>query len=113
MKIIQKGIVRTVGRVQVKHNAETNKETRLQSLIITVPGFVDAFGERKGEDQDWEFNLINDNIDKQDLLSKNLQGKKVILTGYLNSRKYLSSSEERYNLQINLINVEVYNPSRS
>jgi len=108
VKIELKGTVTTVTRVTSK-TAE-NKTTRFQSLIITTPGWTDSFGEKLGEDKTWEIQLINDAIDKHDLLGKNLQGKKVTATCFLNSRGYMSSGEQKYMLSLSLKAVEVYQP---
>lgn len=107
-KIQLKAIVKTVTSVNSKAGRDGRTNT-FQGLIVTVPGFVDSFGDKKGKDEEWEIQLINDAITKHDLLSKNLQGKKVIVDAYLNSNSFIHNGEQKYALNLNLASIEVYN----
>jgi len=107
-KIQLKAVVKTVTSVSSRVGRD-NRTNTFQGLIVTVPGYVDGFGEKKGKDEDWEIQLINDTITKHDLLSKNLQGKKVIVDAYLNSNAFIHNGEQKYALNLNLASIEVHN----
>lgn len=107
-KIQLKAIVKRVTPVSSR-SGKDNRTNSFQGLIVTVPGFVDSFGEKKGKDEDWEIQLINDAITKHDLLSKNLQGKKVVVEAYLNSNAFIHNGEQKYALNLNLASIDVYN----
>lgn len=109
MKIQLKGIVRTVTPV-LTISGSSGKTTTKQSLIITVPGYTDSFGEKKSRDENWEIELFNDGITKHKLLERNLQGKKVIVDGFLNSRTY-TNGEEKFAIQLRLADIKEYQPS--
>ncbi|WP_353183542.1 hypothetical protein [Parapedobacter lycopersici] len=83
-KIILKGIVKRVLPVEFYGN---DRSGRRQSVILFVPGYVDQFGEKKGQDEEWQLDLYNDKIEKMSL-NTNLHEKKVEATVYLNSKKF-------------------------
>lgn len=103
-KIQLKAIVKEV--TQVSSKAGRDRTNTFQALIITVPGFVDSFGDKKGKDEEWKIQLMNDTIIKHDLLSKNLIGKKVVVDAYLNSNAFLYNGEQKYALNLNLAKLE-------
>ena len=108
MNVEIKGIARTITDVLSK--TSNNKTTRFQSLIVTIPGWTDSFGEKKGKDEDWEVQLINESIEKHNLAAKNLTGQKVIVKAWLNSRTYQANGEEKFMLQLNFASVEIFKP---
>lgn len=110
MKIELKGIVKNVTGVTTK--SDGIRTNNFQSLIVTVPGYVDSFGEKQGKDEDWEVQLINDSITKHKLLERDLLDKKVIVSCYLNSRGFKANGEDRYALNLNLAGVELFQPKQ-
>lgn len=81
-KLQLKGIVKQVMPVETYG---TNAGRR-QSLILFVPGYVDGFGDKRGQDEEWQIDVFNDKIDKFSLNS-NLHDKRVSVELYVNSRK--------------------------
>lgn len=84
-KIQLKGIVKRVMPVETYGQ---DKSGRRQSVILFVPGYVDQFGDKRGQDEEWQLDLFNDRIDKFNL-NGNLHEKRVVVDVYVNSRKIL------------------------
>lgn len=84
------------------------KNTKKQSVIFQVPAFTDAFGEKKGEDEEWNLGVIGDKVDTMNLLSQNLQGKKAKVTVYINSKRITKTNgEEMHIINANINAIEV------
>lgn len=82
-KISLKGWLVNVGDlVEVGAN-----RTIKQSVIIKVPGWVDQFGEKKGRDEYWEADMLNDAIDKFNIRDHQ-KNAKVEVELYVNSSWY-------------------------
>ncbi|MDX3913804.1 MAG: hypothetical protein QHC79_09710 [Pseudosphingobacterium sp.] len=108
-KITLKGIVQRVGKVET---VGQNNETRKQSIIITVPAYVDAFGDKRGSDEEWSLDLLNDRIEQFNL-STALHGKKVVVEAYVGSQKISKSDgSEMYFINARLGKIEVYQPQQ-
>lgn len=73
-------------------------KTMVQNVHLLVPGYVDEFGDKKGNDEVWEFSVIGDNISKL-ALSESLILKKADVKIYLNSNT-LPKTETRPELYI-------------
>ena len=99
MKIQLKGFVHKVSEVVSKASADRSNFNQEQSIIILVPGYTDQFGDKKGKDEHWEFKLFNDKIDRFNI-RPHLEGKKVAVEGFLNSRSYKKNGEEAYALSL-------------
>ena len=61
------------------------KNTKKQSLVFQVPAYVDAFGDRRGEDEMWRIDVIGEDRISKFALNDTLEGKKATLDLYINS----------------------------
>jgi len=107
MKITIKGFVQAVTPVLTKLNGNTT--FRIQSLIIMIPGYQNEFGEKVGKDETWQVDITNDQIEKHNLSAKNIDGKKIEVNAYLNSRTYKKDGADAYALQIRLADYKLLN----
>lgn len=107
-KIELRGIVKEVTKVE---HIGAGGQTRKQSLILFVPGYVDQFGEKRGEDEEWSLDIFNNKIE-QFALNDNLIDKKVVCIVYVNSRCVkLDDGREFYNVNSNLANISLFEPN--
>lgn len=106
MKIQIKGFVKSVGPVISKTAADRSKFHYEQSILILIPGYVDQFGDKKGEDEIWEFKIFNDAIDKHNLHAT-IEGRKAVVDGYLNSRAFKKNGVEAYALNLRLADIKL------
>lgn len=108
MKATLKGFVRNVTPVIiVTPTTSGSSPFSKQSIILFIPGFVNEFQEKVGQDETWEIQLINSAITKHNLLDQNLEQKKVECTIYLNSKSNNSTGEERFNINARLADLKV------
>jgi len=84
-KITLKGIVKHVTTVE-SYGTGSTQGTR-QSLILFVPGYVDGWGDKKGQDEEWQLDVFNDKIQRLGLNS-NLVDKRVEAVVYVTSKRY-------------------------
>lgn len=76
-----KGFIRAVSAIQ---ELSDEKKTKIQYMVIEVPGRVDAFGEKKGKDQQWLLQVLGERI-KELNLKTDMQGCKAAVTFYAES----------------------------
>lgn len=76
-----KGFIRVVSPVQVLTD---EKQTKIQYTVFEVPGYTNAFGEKKGKDQQWLFQALGDRITELNM-TEALNGKKAAVTFYAES----------------------------
>jgi hypothetical protein len=89
-------------------NVETvgEKQTQKQSILMKIPGYVNQFQEKVGEDEIWQIDLFNKAIDKFNLHTRH-QGKKVKASVFINSRPWESKDGKKgYILNANLGSLE-------
>lgn len=55
---------------------------KVQKIMFIVPGYVDGYGEKKGEDEPWVMDVIGTDIEKFNL-TKDHEGKKVQIMFYM------------------------------
>lgn len=104
-KIELRGIVKEVTEIE---NVGRDGTTRKQSLILFVPGYVDQFGEKKGDDEEWALDIFNKKID-QLALNDNLLDKKVVCTVYVSSRYFKTTEgKELYIVNSNLADIKLF-----
>lgn len=105
-KLTLKGIVK---QVKNEERVGAKAETRKQSLILTVPAFVDAFGDKRGNDEEWSLDLLNERIDQFNL-NTSLHGKKVVAEIYISSQRIISNKDnsEMHIINARLAKLEVY-----
>ena len=83
-KITLKGFIANVGEIEEVGANKTFK----QSVILKVPGYVDQFGEKKGNDEYWDMVLLGaDKIDRFNIQNRH-KGAKVSCDVYINSNWY-------------------------
>ncbi|HWK58710.1 MAG TPA: hypothetical protein VNQ80_15310 [Parapedobacter sp.] len=80
-----KGIVKRV--MPVVNYGSGESAGRRQSVILFVPGYVDGFGDKKGQDEEWQLDIFNDRIDKMGL-NTNLHEKRVEVVVYVDSKRF-------------------------
>jgi len=81
------------------------KETLVQTIILKVPGYVDQFGDKKGDDEYFEATLFNDKIKKLNLDPYELEGAKVKAKCFLNSNYYKEKNTYILNLLLHTLEV--------
>src|SRR5579862_7963649 len=76
-----KMIIKGVGEPGV---AGDEKKTKKQFVVAHVPGYVDAFGEKKGRDEQWCLTILGDKVDalKAD---QSMVDKKAVIRFFINS----------------------------
>jgi hypothetical protein len=104
-KIELRGIVKEVTEIE---NVGKDGTTRKQSLILFVPGFVNDFQEKIGDDEEWKLDLFNKRIDTL-ALNNNLIDKKVVCTVYVNSDFVkMDDGREFYRVNSNLGDIKLF-----
>lgn len=76
-----KGFIRLVSPVQ---ELTDEKKTKIQYMVFEVPGYTNAFGEKKGKDQQWLFQTMGARIDELKM-SDTLNGCKAAITFFAES----------------------------
>lgn len=108
-KIQLKGIVKHVSSVETVGDKGTQK----QSIGLFVPGYVDEFGDKKGQDEEWEIDLFNEKITSVGL-NNNLIDKKAIVTVYVNSRRVKNrDNEDIFIINANLGDIKLLEPNQA
>lgn len=79
-KIQLKGFLVNIGQLE---EVGANKTIK-QSVILKVPGYVDSFGDKKGNDEYWQIDMLNDAIDKFNIQERH-KNAKVKADVYVNS----------------------------
>lgn len=103
-KIELRGIVKEITKVENVGNQGSKK----QSLILFVPGYVDGFGEKRGDDEEWCLDIFNKRIEQLNL-NDNLLEKKVVCTVYVSSRFVkLADGKEFYTVNTNLGDISLF-----
>lgn len=82
---------------------ETGKEIFIQDLIFKVPGYVDSFGDKKGQDEYWQIQIIGEDNVRKHNLSIDLETQKATLNVWINS-KYLPGTQENKKPDMYIIN---------
>lgn len=104
-KIELRGIVKEITEIE---NVGKEGTTRKQSLILFVPGYVDQFGEKMGDDEEWSLDIFNKKVD-QLALNDNLLDKKVVCTVYVSSRYFKTTEgKELYIVNSNLADIKLF-----
>lgn len=104
-KIELRGIVKEVTEIE---NVGKDGTTKKQSLILFVPGYVDQFGDKKGEDEDWCLDIFNKKIESL-ALNDNLLDKRVVCTVYVSSRFVkMDDGREFYIINSNLGDIKLF-----
>lgn len=108
-KIILKGIVKRV--MPVENYGSGDSAGRRQSVILFVPGYVDGFGDKRGQDEEWQLDLFNEKIDKMGL-NTNLHEKRVEVVAYVSSRKFQKrdTGEDMWMVNVNLGELKLHEP---
>ena len=103
-KIELKGYILKVNSPEIVGEKNTAKQT----IIFKVPGYVDEFGDKKGQDEEWPLDVMGDNVTKLSLTSSH-QGKRAKATVYVNGQKYIrkSDSTEGWIINARLHTIEV------
>lgn len=102
VKVSFKAIVKEIQPINtILSGAGNEKETRIQNLILTQPGYTDEFGEKKGKDEHWCIQLINKKIDDEDIKTKLHTGDKVAITCFFNSNEFETKTDKRIGYSIN------------
>ena len=74
-------------------------------IIFTVPGYVDSFGEKKGDDQDFEVLAWNKKIPE---IPKNLTvGSKCEVEAFINCKPWEQDEKKGYNTSLSLNKITV------
>lgn len=101
IQVIVKGIVRACPEATLTQNGVS-----LRRIIVTKPAFTDEFGEKKGNDQDFEIAAFSEAQKK--IPAEIAPGAKVSIKCYLNSKAYITSdTKEGYNLSLSLGTIEI------
>lgn len=104
-KIELKGIVKEITKVE---NVGKDGTTKKQSLILFVPGYVDGFGEKRGDDEEWSLDIFNKKIEQLNL-NDNLLDKKVVCSVYVSSRYFKTNEgKELYIVNSNLADISLF-----
>lgn len=91
-KLQLKGIL---GSVSAVYEVGTEKKILKQSFTLLVPGYVDQFGDKKGNDEWWKIDIIGqDAIDKFRLPQSENLGKKAICDLWINS-SYVEAKNDK------------------
>lgn len=111
-KIVLKGFLESVTKVETFANKSGNGETKICRIRVMVPGWVDQFGEKKGEDQIFEIRVMNSRIDELPFVNsiKSLttdeakveEHQKVECSCYLNARFVSNETKSFYTLELAL-----------
>lgn len=82
------------------------KRTLVQKVHLMVPGYVDGFGDKKGQDEVWELSVMGDNVAKLGL-SNEKEGKKAIVKIFLNSNT-VPAAKTTVNREMYIINAVLH-----
>lgn len=106
-KIILKGIVKRV--MPAVNYGSGSQAGRRQSVILFVPGYTDEFGDKKGQDEEWQLDIFNEKIEKL-ALNTNLHEKRVEAVVYVNSRKFQKrdTGEDMWMMSANLGSLKLH-----
>jgi hypothetical protein len=88
-KVELKGRIESVGKIEML--GENN--TRVQQVVVMVPGYVDGFGDKKGKDEYWQLAVMGDNIEKFDIGNKNTDSRKAKITAFINSKVWYKKED--------------------
>lgn len=86
---------------------ETTKDGKYKyrNILLRKPAFVDAFGEKHGEDDLFECSVWNKKIDTLPAL---IEGDKVEVSFFLQGREYVHTSRGlMYSLRLNIHEIEL------
>lgn len=105
-----KGIVKRV--MPVANYGSGDSAGRRQSVILFVPGYVDQFGDKKGQDEECQLDIFNDKIDKMGL-NTNLHEKRVEVLVYVDSRKFQKrdTGEDMWMISARLGDLRLHEPN--
>ncbi len=95
-KIELKGYVLAVN----KPDEVGEKKTMKQTVIFKVPGYVDQFGDKVGQDEEWPLDIIGENVVKLGLTTA-AQGKKAKCVVYVGGQKYMRKADNAEGWVIN------------
>ncbi|RQO65103.1 hypothetical protein DBR40_24850 [Pedobacter sp. KBW01] len=87
-KIELKGYILTVNQPETVGEKNTAKQT----IIFKVPGYVDGFGDKKGQDEEWPLDILGDNVSKLNM-TRDHQGKKAKCIVYVNGQKFTRKTD--------------------
>lgn len=117
-KVQFKGFLESVTKIETFQNKSGNGETKVCRLRISVPGFVNSFGEKVGDDSDFEVRAMNSRIESlpegiRDAITnltesdaKVNERPKVSVEAYLNGR-YVDNDKPFYAMELSLNKLEL------
>lgn len=88
-----------------------DNKTKIQKVYIMVPGYVNQFQEKIGNDEIWELKVIGENVNKLNLAVGDFDKKKVAVNCFINSRMFykkedISKKEPIFNIEAVLSTIE-------
>lgn len=98
-----KGIVKEVSPIETY--GETNQGRR-QTLVVFVPGYVDSYGQKRSNDEEWGIDIFNNKIDEFGLNS-NCLSKKVDVEVYLSGRRWEKDEKSGYSISARLKSISL------
>lgn len=103
----------TIIIVQEPEQIGTNGLTKI-SVIFKVPGFVDGYGDKVGEDEKWKLDILGERINNLKP-SKDWEGKKAKATVFLSSKEVVKNAggfDFFYAINANLYAVDFAEPKK-
>lgn len=112
-KVQLKGFLESVTKIETFSNKNGNGETKVCRLRISVPAYVNGFGETVGEPSDFEVRVMNSRIESLPEGIKNTiknlttvdaniaERPKVSVEAYLNGR-FVSGEKPFYAMELSL-----------
>lgn len=80
-KIQLKGLIVSVGVAE----QVGEKKMWKQSVILSVPAYQDPYGEKKGKDKLWKFDILGDDVLKLNMNPVEHEGMKADFNGFVDS----------------------------
>ena len=75
-------------------NVYGEKNTRIQKVIFRVPGYTDAFGDKKSEDEYWRLDVMGERIDTFDLIINSANANHSSIGVLMNTTAHLRGSDK-------------------
>jgi hypothetical protein len=98
---MQKNIIKGYLHILEPEPTATNNKQQLQKLVVLEPGYIDSFGDKKGQDQYFEILFFNEKIKQitSSLYAKVAEQKpiKVEITCFLNGSMKKTDDKTYYN----------------
>lgn len=83
MKTVLKGFIKEVGKIEEVGANNTKKQT----LILFIPGYVDQFGDKVGRDEHWPIDVMGEKTSTLNITADAIE-QKAELTVYISGNAF-------------------------